>query len=83
MTTDLAFSYNPLGHTAGVWEATPNSAGYYTASATYWPNGAPATLTALGMTTKSYGVPYTERTEPAARRSPATSPPLPIAALSR
>jgi RHS repeat-associated protein len=38
--TDLGFSYSVRGEMAAVYEKTPNSAGYYSMTATYWANGA-------------------------------------------
>jgi RHS repeat-associated protein len=37
--TDLGFSYSARGEVTDVYEFTPNSGGYYHASATYWANG--------------------------------------------
>jgi len=37
--TDLGFSYSARGEVTDVYESTPNSGGYYHASATYWANG--------------------------------------------
>jgi len=38
--TDLGFSYSVRGEVSNVYESTPHSSGYYSMSATYWPNGA-------------------------------------------
>jgi len=42
--TDIGFSYSVRGELGDVYESTPNSAGYYHTSATYWPNRTLATL---------------------------------------
>ncbi len=44
--TDLGWSYNPLGQTTGLYQASPDSGGYYLISATVAPDGA---LTALSL----------------------------------
>src|SRR6185437_12071749 len=38
--TDRWFSYDSMGRTAGTWEQTPHSGGWYNTAATYYLNGA-------------------------------------------
>jgi RHS repeat-associated protein len=42
--TDTGFSYTVRGEPSDAWQSTPNSAGYYHLSTTYWANGAPDQL---------------------------------------
>jgi RHS repeat-associated protein len=46
-TTDLGFSYNARGDSSDVYEATPNSSGYYHLNQTYWANEVPDQLSGL------------------------------------
>jgi hypothetical protein len=56
-STDMGFSYTVLGQTSDVYESTPNSAGYYHVTDSYFPNGALKTLSNLvGLPTMTYGV---------------------------
>jgi RHS repeat-associated protein len=56
-TTDLGFSYTARGDTSDVYEATPNSSGYYHVNQTYWANGIPDQLSDLsGLPTIINGV---------------------------
>jgi hypothetical protein len=55
VVTDLGFSYTSRGEVATVLESTPNSSGYYTSSALYWPNGAIQQLTGPSLPTLTYG----------------------------
>ncbi len=56
-TTDLVFSYSARGELTDVWESTPNSGGYYHSQASYWANGALASLGGLpGMPTVNYNL---------------------------
>jgi RHS repeat-associated protein len=45
--TDLGYSYSARGEISAVYESTPHSGGYYSMSATYWPNGALDTIGGL------------------------------------
>ncbi|MGB8524841.1 MAG: RHS repeat-associated core domain-containing protein [Candidatus Acidiferrales bacterium] len=45
--TDLGYSYSVRGEISAVYESTPHSGGYYSMSATYWPNGALDTIGGL------------------------------------
>jgi RHS repeat-associated protein len=51
--TDFGFSYTPAGKVTDVYEITPNSGGYYHTSASYFENGAVATLSGLPYTSIS------------------------------
>jgi len=42
--TDIAYCYSPRGEITDAFESTPNSGGYYHTTASYWANGATATL---------------------------------------
>src|SRR6202008_1492203 len=42
--THYEYAYDGDGRQTDVWELTPHSGGYYHTSATYWPNGAVASL---------------------------------------
>ena len=54
--TDEWFSYSARGEVTGVWQATPNSGGYYYVSAAYWANGTLASLGgSLGLPALAYG----------------------------
>lgn len=63
--TDEGFSYTARGEGSDVYESTPNSAGYYHVTSTYWADGAVNTLSGIpGVPTITYGVnvggrPYT------------------------
>lgn len=67
--TDIGFSYSPRGEVTDAYESTPNSAGYYHTSASYWENGALQNLlnTIAGLPNVSYGV------DPAGRPATATA----------
>ena len=52
--TDEWFAYDKDGRLTDVWESTPNSAGYYHTSQTYFANGVPNTLTGLLASGSSY-----------------------------
>ncbi|MGI9102743.1 MAG: RHS repeat-associated core domain-containing protein [Terriglobales bacterium] len=54
--TDEWFSYSARGETTDVWQSSPQSGGYYHATASYWANGALNTLSGLGLPTFTYGV---------------------------
>lgn len=55
--TDEGFSYDIVGHSTDVYQSTPTSGGYYHSTATFYPNGIPATLTApAGSPTITYNV---------------------------
>jgi len=57
LITDLTMGYTPRGEISDIYEATPNSGGYYHISAQYWANGAPSQLSGLpGLPTITYGV---------------------------
>lgn len=54
--TDFGLSYTVRGELSDLYESTPHSSGYYHASQTYWPHGAPSQLSNLvGLPTISYG----------------------------
>ncbi len=53
--TDEGFGYSVRGEVAAVYESTPNSGGYYVATASYWANGL---LNGLGAAT-GYATNYT------------------------
>lgn len=54
--TDTVFGYSPRGEISDEWESTPNSAGYYHLSATYWPHGPVDQLTIPGVPVLTYNV---------------------------
>jgi RHS repeat-associated protein len=55
--TDLGFSYSARGELTDVYEATPNSGGYYHVTATYYANGVIRTLSGVpGQGTWVYGL---------------------------
>jgi RHS repeat-associated protein len=54
--TDLGFTYDALGNTAGTWESTPSSGGWYTTSASYYANRAVNTLSVPGAPVITYGL---------------------------
>lgn len=54
--TDTVFGYSARGEISDEWESTPNSAGYYHLSATYWPHGAVDQLTIPGVPVLTYNV---------------------------
>ncbi|MGA3325824.1 MAG: RHS repeat-associated core domain-containing protein [Terriglobia bacterium] len=53
--TDEWFSYSARGDKTDVYQATPNSGGYYHVSEQYWPNGALNVLSGIGLPTLTYG----------------------------
>lgn len=62
--TDFGFSYSPRGEITDVYESTPNSGGYYHASASYYANGAVG-MVSTGATNKPgwfYGIDTMGRT---------------------
>jgi RHS repeat-associated protein len=57
LVTDEWFSYSPRGEVTDIYTKTPNSAGYYHVTKTYWENGTVKSLGGLpGVPTISYGV---------------------------
>jgi len=56
LTTDLWWTYDKDGHQTTQWESTPNSGGYYEATATFFGNGAvdELTLASPSITTDTY-----------------------------
>ncbi|MGA7769965.1 MAG: hypothetical protein WCA27_27530 [Candidatus Sulfotelmatobacter sp.] len=57
MITDEWFSYDARGELTDVWEATPNSGGYFHTTAGYAPNGTIASLSGIpGLSALTYGV---------------------------
>jgi RHS repeat-associated protein len=51
------YAYDATGRQTDVWERTPNSGGTYHTTATYWPNGAVASLSGIpGEPTYTFGV---------------------------
>jgi RHS repeat-associated protein len=75
--TDEDFSYSPRGEVWDVYQATPNSNGYYYhAAQQYWPHGLPLQLSFPGLPTISYGVDGEGRTSTVSAssgQSPVTS----------
>ncbi len=54
--TDLGFSYSARGEVTDTWQSSPNSAGYYHLTASYWPHGAVKSISGLAaMPTIYYG----------------------------
>ena len=54
---DEWFSYSARGELTDLYESTPHSGGYYHSTATYWANGALASLSGVpGYTALTYGV---------------------------
>ncbi len=55
--TDAGFSYTARGELTEVYQSTPHSGGYYHASQTYWPHGAPSQLSSniTGLPALTYG----------------------------
>jgi len=61
--TDLGFSYTARGEISDEYQTSPNSAGWYHASLTYWPNGVLHQLSGLPtVPTLTYGVDSEGRT---------------------
>lgn len=55
--TDLGFSYTARGQISDEYQTSPNSAGWYHANFTYWPNGAVQQLSSLPtLPTFTYGL---------------------------
>ena len=56
-TTDVGLGYDALGRNSDVYQSSPNSAGYYHVTNTYYSNGVPKTLSNLvGLPSFTYGV---------------------------
>jgi RHS repeat-associated protein len=53
--TDEGFSYDARGQLADYYQSSPNSAGYYHLSATYWEDGQIKTVHGVGLPTITYG----------------------------
>lgn len=93
--TDIGFTYSARGEVTSTWESTPNSKGYYQATATYWANGGLQNLWISQIPDISYGADPEGRMSTVSASSgqnPVTSvnyvtspitPPEPIGALTQ